>query len=172
MAFVGSDPDNYINAWSYNQDTKTYQADKNQSNPFWKKKKGPVWEGKFRPSSIKQHQKDKTDALKTIIKKIKLSNYLGENVWKMNVNIKARCEHLRNISYLKKIFLHVISKKYKSYKCEIFCLWIISIIFEKTNAYLMMSTLQDETNIPAEAQDKQQSVDPDLPKAYRDAIKK
>eukprot|EP00957_Ditylum_brightwellii_P045395 3440792-Ditylum_brightwellii.AAC.2 len=32
MAFVGTDPNACVNIWSYNQDTKTYQADKSHLN--------------------------------------------------------------------------------------------------------------------------------------------
>eukprot|EP00957_Ditylum_brightwellii_P102379 7804480-Ditylum_brightwellii.AAC.1 len=57
MAFIGADPDTCVKVWSYNQDTKTYQTDKSHLNPFWNHKKGLVWAGPFRPSSIKQIQK-------------------------------------------------------------------------------------------------------------------
>eukprot|EP00957_Ditylum_brightwellii_P092636 7054105-Ditylum_brightwellii.AAC.1 len=57
IAFVGTDPDACVNVWSYNHDAKNYQADKSHLNPLWSHKKGPVWAGKFRPSSIKQIQK-------------------------------------------------------------------------------------------------------------------
>eukprot|EP00957_Ditylum_brightwellii_P075370 5727203-Ditylum_brightwellii.AAC.1 len=50
-------PNACVNAWSYNQDTKAYQADKSHLNPLWNHKKGPVWARQFRPSSIKQIQK-------------------------------------------------------------------------------------------------------------------
>eukprot|EP00957_Ditylum_brightwellii_P201464 15325770-Ditylum_brightwellii.AAC.1 len=140
------------------------------------------------------------EKLKSKLKKIKLSNYPGENVWKINVDIKAQCDILDGTGYWEKDLLYVIIKKYKTSKCEKFCLWAISTISEKTIAYLRMSTLQDDTNIPAEAKvaygsilkettvkyeklvcstdwtphvyEKEQTVEPDLPKGYKAAIEK
>eukprot|EP00957_Ditylum_brightwellii_P132174 10078406-Ditylum_brightwellii.AAC.1 len=57
IAFVGTDPDACVNVWFYNQDAKNYQTDKNHLNPLLSHKKGTVWTGQFRPSSIKQIQK-------------------------------------------------------------------------------------------------------------------
>eukprot|EP00957_Ditylum_brightwellii_P137990 10520117-Ditylum_brightwellii.AAC.1 len=57
MVFVGTDPDASVNVWSYNQNTKAYQADKSHLNPLWNHKKGPVWAREFRLSSIKKNQK-------------------------------------------------------------------------------------------------------------------
>eukprot|EP00957_Ditylum_brightwellii_P085093 6469763-Ditylum_brightwellii.AAC.1 len=88
------------------------------------------------------------EKLKAKLKKIKLSNYLGENAQKMNVDIKVQCDILDSASYWEKDLLHVITKKHKPCKCEEFCLWALSTISEKTTAYLRMSTLHD-TSIPA-----------------------
>eukprot|EP00957_Ditylum_brightwellii_P007186 545575-Ditylum_brightwellii.AAC.1 len=60
------------------------------------------------------------EKLKAKLKKIKLSNYLGENVQKMNVDIKVQCDILYGAGYWEKDLLHVITKKYKSCKCEEF----------------------------------------------------
>eukprot|EP00957_Ditylum_brightwellii_P063052 4785559-Ditylum_brightwellii.AAC.1 len=97
----------------------------------------------------------------------------------MNVDIKSQCGILDSTDYWGKDLLHVITKKCKSSK---------------------ISTLQDDTNTPAEAKvtygsiltettakyedivgstdwtthvhEKEQTADPDLPKAYEAAIEK
>eukprot|EP00957_Ditylum_brightwellii_P075950 5773132-Ditylum_brightwellii.AAC.1 len=58
------------------------------------------------------------DQLKSKLGKIHLSNYPGENVQKMNVNINAKCDHLHTTEYWGKDIFHAIAKKYKSSKCE------------------------------------------------------
>eukprot|EP00957_Ditylum_brightwellii_P050323 3816494-Ditylum_brightwellii.AAC.1 len=60
------------------------------------------------------------EKLKAKLKKIKMSNYPGENVQKMNVDIKAQCNILDGAGYWEKDLLRVITKKYKSSKCEEF----------------------------------------------------
>eukprot|EP00957_Ditylum_brightwellii_P040596 3072955-Ditylum_brightwellii.AAC.1 len=60
------------------------------------------------------------EKLKAKLKKIKLSNYPGENFQKMNVDIKAQYDILNGAGYWGKYLLYVITKKYKSSKCEEF----------------------------------------------------
>eukprot|EP00957_Ditylum_brightwellii_P157976 12024692-Ditylum_brightwellii.AAC.1 len=101
-------------------------------------------------SCVGTYPYDTVEKLKSKLKKIKLSNYPGDNVQRMNVDIKAQCDILDDAGYWEKDLLHVITKKYKSFKCAFFCLWTISTISEETTAYLKMSTLQGDTNIPGE----------------------
>eukprot|EP00957_Ditylum_brightwellii_P086450 6577149-Ditylum_brightwellii.AAC.1 len=51
------------------------------------------------------------EKLKAKLKKIKLSNYPGENIQKMNVDIKAQCDILDCADYWEKDLLHVITKR-------------------------------------------------------------
>ena len=53
-AFVGTDPDSKVNVWSYDQDQKKYIGDRNKLVPSYKNKKGPIWNGQYRPSSLKE----------------------------------------------------------------------------------------------------------------------
>eukprot|EP00957_Ditylum_brightwellii_P158254 12046006-Ditylum_brightwellii.AAC.1 len=96
MAFIGTDPDACVNVWSYNQDTKTYQADKSYLNHLWNHKKGPVWEGQFRPSSIKQIQK--TEQVCTNYTGTKFDGLISKNggapPFTLNVYKDIICAHL------------------------------------------------------------------------------
>jgi hypothetical protein len=69
-------------------------------------------------SCVGTYTYDTMEKLKAKLKKIKLSNYPGDNVQKMNVDIKAQCDILDGARYWEKDLLHVITKKYNSSKCE------------------------------------------------------
>eukprot|EP00957_Ditylum_brightwellii_P156857 11938632-Ditylum_brightwellii.AAC.1 len=76
------------------------------------------------------------EKLKTSIKNVKLSTYAGENIVNMNWEICALCDRLWGAGYWDKNLLHYIANKYIQSSCEVFHVWAITHVSEKTTAYL------------------------------------
>eukprot|EP00957_Ditylum_brightwellii_P184470 14050374-Ditylum_brightwellii.AAC.1 len=89
---------------------------------------------------------DAMDKLKSKLRKIKVSKYLGENVQKMNVDIKAQCNILDN------------AEAKVTYG---------TIFTETTTKY---EELMESTDWTPHVHEKEQSADPDLPKTYETVI--
>eukprot|EP00957_Ditylum_brightwellii_P192857 14683955-Ditylum_brightwellii.AAC.1 len=54
----------------------------------------------------------------------------------MNQEICAMCDRLWGAGYWDKNLLHYIAKKYLQSSCEVFCIWAITHVSEKTTTYL------------------------------------
>eukprot|EP00957_Ditylum_brightwellii_P004200 319853-Ditylum_brightwellii.AAC.1 len=76
------------------------------------------------------------EKLKTSIKNVKLSTYAGKNIVNMNQAICTLCNRLWGAGYWDKNILHYIANKYLQSSCEVFCVWAITHVSEKTTTYL------------------------------------
>eukprot|EP00957_Ditylum_brightwellii_P048935 3713524-Ditylum_brightwellii.AAC.1 len=101
------------------------------------------------------------EKLKSKLKKIKLSIYLGENVKKMKVDIKTHCDILdgSGMSTLQKD-TNTLADAKVTYG---------SILKETTAKY---EELVGSTDLTLHVHEKEQTVDPNLPKAYEAATEK
>jgi len=57
IAFVGTDPDAKVNVWTYDPEKDKYVINKKTVIKHFTHQKGPVWNGQFRPSSLKDIKK-------------------------------------------------------------------------------------------------------------------
>ena len=90
---------------------------------------------------------DSMENLKNKLKNIKISDFPGENVSKMNVAIKDICDRLYGSGFWEYDLLNSICKKYKAVSCEEFCLWALSNLTTKVKTYLRMRGLQHPDTI-------------------------
>ena len=90
---------------------------------------------------------DAMENLKNKLKNIKISDFPGENVSKMNVVIKDICDRLYGSGFWEHDLLNSICKKYKAVSCEEFRLWTLSNLTSKVKVYLRMRGLQDPDTI-------------------------
>lgn len=92
---------------------------------------------------------DSMENLKNKLKNIKISDFPGENVSKMNVAIKDICDRLYGSGFWEYDLLNSICKKYKAVSCEEFRLWALSNLTTKVKTYLRMRGLQHPDTIDA-----------------------
>ena len=104
---------------------------------------------------------DSMEKLKENLKKVSLLSYPGENVVNMNQDLLTICERLSAAGYWDKNLLHYLATKYLSSTCELFRIWVITNITEKTTSYLNDTSLYSD-----------QEISPSSVMTYHDIIEK
>ena len=82
---------------------------------------------------------------------LSLKNYAGENVAKLNVELRILCEQLHAAGYWRNDFLMTLIKKLRETSCEEFRQWLYPAIIQPTRDFVQLCrNIKEEEISPSE----------------------